>query len=50
MEKHIPNALVSPGPLVSTMVSLKRLSYIFLETVSSFTAQDSQDYFLAFFS
>lgn len=50
MEKNISNALVSTDPAVSTMVSLKRLSYKFPEMVSSFTAQDSQDYFLAFFS
>lgn len=50
MEKNISKALVSPDPFVSTMVSLMRPSYKFLEMVSSFTAQDSQDYFLAFFS
>ena len=43
------NALVSPDPFVSTMVSIMRRSYKFLEIVNSLIAQDSQDYFVAFF-
>lgn len=43
------NALVSPDTFVSTMVSIMRRSYKFLEIVNSLIAQDSQDSFLAFF-
>lgn len=43
------NALVSPDTFVSTMVSIMRRSYKFLEIVNSLIAQDSQDSFLASF-